>query len=230
MRGGSDRTGRAPTAEDYSALREKLLATLKVNALEEARLLVKPEQRLLDGMLVVRKVIEENREPPEGQPADRLQLALRVEFEAWAVREADLQAVARAALDANLEKQFQPVPDSLEINFTSPPALDPAGAGELPVQAAGVASSPAEAIAAGSMVAEPPAVVTARWDMQVKRNIEKKWTREDAVRMIQGRGLAEARQLLAAGLSLKEAPQIRIYPGWWGRLPFLPTRIKLVRK
>ncbi len=212
--GGADRSGRSPTAEDYRALREKMLANLKANALQEARALVRPGQRLLDGMLVLRKVVEENREPPDGQPADRLQLALRVEFEAWTVRDADLQAVALAALDANLDNLFQSVPGSLEVTFSSDPTLDPAEPAEL------------DAIPSGAV----PGPLTARWNMQVKRSLEKTWTKDAAVRSIQGRGLAEAQQILATGMSLNETPQIHIYPGWWGRLPFLPARIQLVRQ
>ena len=82
-----------------------------------------------------------------------------------------------------------------------------------------------DAAAVGAVAAAAP---TARWNMQVKRSLEKSWTKEAAVRLIQGRGVAEAQQLLETSLSLNETPLIRIYPVWWGRLPFLPARIELV--
>jgi hypothetical protein len=64
--------------------------------------------------------------------------------------------------------------------------------------------------------------------MQVERTLEQGWTKESAVQSIQGRGVAEAKQILETNLRLSEAPQINVYPGWWGRLPFLPARIEVV--
>lgn len=206
--GGADRSSRSPTAGDYQGLREKMLENLRANALEEARSRLKPGQRLLDGVLVLSRVIEEEREPAEGQPADRLQLALRVEFAAWAVREADLEAVAQAALDANRDKTLRPVPGSLVVTFTSEPVVEGGGA---EISGAGEEGG-----------------LTARWNMRVERLLEKGWSEEGAVRLVQGRGLDEAKRILVTGLRLSEPPSITITPGWWGRLPFLPARIKVV--
>ncbi len=217
--GGADRSSRSPTAGDYQGLRETVLENLRANALEEARSRLKPGQRLLDGVLVLNRVVEEEREPEEGQPADRLQLALRVEFAAWTVREADLEAVARAALDANRDKTLRPVPGSLVVTFTSEPVVEGGGA---EISGAGQGQG-AEALGAGE-----EGGLTARWNMRVERLLEKGWSEEGAVRLVQGRDLDEAKRILETGLRLSEPPRITITPGWWGRLPFLPARIKVV--
>lgn len=211
--GGEDRSSRAPTAADYQALRAKLMDNLRANALEEARSQIKPGQRLLEGALNLRGVLEEKREPAEGQPADRLQLSMQVEFAAWTVREADLQAVAQAALDANRDKLYQPVPGSLNIVFTSDPAFT--------AESADTAGAQVQAVAGAG---------AARWTMRVERTLEKSWTQEGVIRSIQGKELAEAKQILEAELGLREAPQMNIFPGWWGYLPFLPARIEVINQ
>ncbi len=241
--GGTDLSSHLPTADDYRGLRDKLLGNLKANALEEARSRLKPGQRLLEGVMVLRQVVEETREPPEGQPGDRLQLSLRVEFEAWTVREADLQAVAQAALDANQEKDYQAVQGSLKITFTSEPVIEGSGTQGTGTQAedaegTGNEGAGAQAEGAGGTEAasggteantlQEASMTTARWNIQVERMLEKSWTKAAAVRSVQGRELAEAKRVLETRLGLSEAPQISMYPSWWGRLPFLPARIEVV--
>lgn len=126
-RGGTERRSPAPSANDYRSLRKKLLEQLEQTALEELNASLADGQRLLLNTVRVHKVVAENRNPPEDQPADRLQLTLQVEFEAWYVEERDLQAIAQTALDASLPKDFEPQAGPITLAFVQEPDLDNAG-------------------------------------------------------------------------------------------------------
>jgi len=199
--GGSERIIPAPTRFDAQKLREKLLASLRQMALEELRANVAPGQIMLDGSLRVRTVLEEIQEPAEGQPADVIQLALRVEYEAWYVAETDLQSIAQAALDANLPACYQPLPGTFTYQFQ--------------MQDQGTLDNPEERNFQGQLVA--------------KRTIQATWSDAAAIQAVTGQRLAEAGAILSNRLALSATPVIEVYPPWWNRLPFLPARITLVR-
>ena len=182
-RGGTNvQPGAQPAG--LASLRETLLAGLAQTALEEARGRLEPGQRLLDETLHLRTVMEENREPPENQPADQLEMLLRAEFEAWYVEEADLQAVASAALDANPEKGFQPAPGSLQVDFLTPPVME----------------------------GDPSAPTRASWTLDARRTLEADWSDDLAIRVILGLGAGEARDLLQDRLAAGRSAANRAYP------------------
>ena len=241
--GGIDRTGPAPSQRDYRDLKESLLLRLQSNAVEEIAALAEPGQRLLEGTLVPRSIVEEHLEPPIGQPGDQLFLTLRVEFEAWMVEETDLQAVAQAALDANLPDDLRPVPGSLEVSFLEPAAREgedvlallsapskseaPLPGSEPDAGESGAASAEAAASVGGLIAIDD--TETARWPARVKRQVEADWSEQDAVRAVLGRPVDEAARILAAALPLAGEPRIEVYPSWWPRMPFLPFRLEMVR-
>lgn len=115
--GGSDRVSPAPAPEDYQRLKQKILNDLRDIAMQEMRSQIQPGQRLVEKSIQMSSVVSEQREPPENQPADRLQLTLQVEFQALRIAEDDLQAVAQSALDANLPPSFQAAPESLSFQM-----------------------------------------------------------------------------------------------------------------
>jgi hypothetical protein len=202
--GGSDRRGPAPNAGDARRLREKLLADLKITALEEIQGRLQSEQRLLVNSLRVKEIIEETREPQENIPADMLQLTMRVEFEAWIIDAADLQLVAQAALNATLEKGFQPMPDSLRYTFTAEPTLE---------ETAGSTES-----------------FTARGALKIDQIVEAVVIKDKTVEAIRGQTVADAQRILQSQILLADPPNIQMYPEWWSRLPFLPFRIVVVKQ
>lgn len=126
-RGGSDRSRPAPSSLDYLHMRETLLEKLQETAVEEFSSRLELGQRLLEETVKLSAVIEEVREPEAGQPSDRFGLTMRAEFEAWAVSESDLLAVAQAALDATADSSYSPVSGSLWFEFAGPPAFDRTG-------------------------------------------------------------------------------------------------------
>lgn len=248
--GGRDRSAAAPTEQDAQTLREKLLTSLQERALEEIRSRVKPEQRLMEGTLHIRAIIEENREPARGQPGDQLQLSMRVEYEALAVSETDLRAVAQAALDANQPAGFEPMAGSLQIDFLSEPTVDAAPVLATPTREAaaaasgdslGTASPDTTATATSNTSVETAQVTsttavaevtatTARWQIRAAQMIEASLPKFGTIVSIQGRSVAEASQVLQSRLALAEAPRILLYPDWWVRLPYLSFRIHLVKQ
>jgi hypothetical protein len=51
---------------------------------------------------------------------------------------------------------------------------------------------------------------------------------DELARLIAGKTAAEAAAFLATELDLETLPRIRLWPGWWPRLPFLPLRIEAI--
>jgi hypothetical protein len=127
LTGGSERRSPAPSAQDYRKLHDKLLSQLQLTALEELQARLQPGQRLLFETIRLVEEVAEERQPEIGQPADQLQLTLRVAFEGWTVEERDVQVVAQAALNANLTPGFHPVDETLRADFEQEPALDKNG-------------------------------------------------------------------------------------------------------
>lgn len=207
--GGSDQSSPAPSESDYQALRDQLLLKLQGNALAEMKNKVMAGQRLLMGTLRRGAVIEELREPTQGQPGDHLQLTLQVEFEAWTVAEADLHTVAQAALDANRPAGFAPVKDSLQITFEAEPIL----------------SQTSETTQDTST--QP---LTARWKVNAQRTLEASWANVDLVNALRGRTVSDAREILTNRIALAKPPSIAMYPAFWMRMPYLPARITLVKQ
>ena len=112
--GGSDRPGRAASEQDYAQLYDSLLTSLTGTAL--SRLITdNPQLMVVPESLVVNEVLEEVRQPSVGQPSDRIRLSLKVVFSSLAVSRTDLNAVATAALDANLANGQTPLANSLSI-------------------------------------------------------------------------------------------------------------------
>jgi hypothetical protein len=198
LKGGSDRISPAPGEEDYEELARKLQTSLRDSALADLRAQLQPGQRLVDGTLKVSEAISEPREPAPGHPADFARLSYQVEYSAWYVLEEDLEAVARTALEANRPEGFQPIPNTLEIQFGSEVEMDDSGA--------------------------------AQWEMDVIWQLESVWSDDLAARAVTGRSPAEAERVLAGLVPLSSSPQVRLFPTWWVRMPFLAFRIAVVRQ
>ena len=127
FQGGSERSSPAPLAADYIKAEEQLKQSLMASALDDMSRQLTAGERLVNGTLVVSKVLKDVREPPTGQPADFARLSQQVEYTAWYVREKDLEAVALTALDANRSSGFQPVVGSLELKFADDAKFDENG-------------------------------------------------------------------------------------------------------
>jgi hypothetical protein len=125
--GGRQQAARAPSASDRQELHDRLLANLQRSALEELQRGLSVGDLLLPASLQVNHILEETYDPADTQPADRLSLSLRVEFQAQVVSGEDLQRLAVAILDANLPAGFSPAPETLKINTLTTPKVGPDG-------------------------------------------------------------------------------------------------------
>ncbi|MBU0510834.1 MAG: baseplate J/gp47 family protein [Chloroflexi bacterium] len=122
--GGTDRTAPAPSEGDYQKLYDELLAALRQTALTEFQANLGPDDVLLSAKPSLSQVLEETYAPVETQPADQLNLTLRMEFQALMAAGTDLRTLGQAALEANLPADFAPLPDTLVISPKSSPILE----------------------------------------------------------------------------------------------------------
>jgi hypothetical protein len=126
--GGQDFHVPAPTVKDQEQLYDLLFEKLTNTA--QTELLVQYPADLPAGAypilpsLQFLRMIEETYNPPDLQPASRLELTLRLEFEAWVVPGQALEDLASAALDADLPAGYQPIPGTLKIKHSTKPTLN----------------------------------------------------------------------------------------------------------
>jgi hypothetical protein len=125
--GGSQQSARAPSASDRQQLHSRLLANLQRSALDELQSGLSESDLMLPASLQVNQVLEETYDPAENQPADRLSLSLRVEFQAQVVSGGDLQQLAVAILNASLPAGFSPASETLQIENQTIPQIGPDG-------------------------------------------------------------------------------------------------------
>jgi hypothetical protein len=133
--GGKDRQTPAPSLADQRALQERLSASLQRTALEEIQAGLAPGDVVITDSLRLVETLEAQFWPPDIQPADQLDLSLRLKFEAMTVSTQDIQALAKSVLDANLPQDFHPVEGSLEIEHLSIPSLGEDGSASWKLEA-----------------------------------------------------------------------------------------------
>ncbi len=127
LRGGSERLARAPSAADMQKLRALLLDDLYHAALTQMSTGLGADHQVILESVQMAETLEETPDPPVGQAGDLLVLSMRVEYRGLAVRRADVEQVARAALDANLPAGFHAVNTTLLL-ADEPASLDDNGA------------------------------------------------------------------------------------------------------
>jgi hypothetical protein len=120
---GSERAAPSPTGEDRSLLYDRLVSWLRQNALAELEARISTGDMLLLPTLSLKDTLERNYEPAGEQPADRLQLNLRLEFQVYVVWASDLKGLGTALLDANLPKGYAPIAGTLQVTALTQPAL-----------------------------------------------------------------------------------------------------------
>jgi hypothetical protein len=123
LTGGSDRSSPMPGESDYEELNQQVMAELESLALDQLESLMWEGQLFIPETMKLEEILEEERFPPEGQPADFLQMTVRAEFSGWYIEEVDLQQMAQIVLDASLAQNLYPVPDSLTVTWVEPPVF-----------------------------------------------------------------------------------------------------------
>jgi hypothetical protein len=129
-RGGTDRSLPIPTLADRRQLYTRLENALRESALEEMESALNSGDLLFTGTLSITQVIEQDYKPAGDEPSPRLELSLRLEYQAYAAAGTDLDSLAGVLLDTNLPEGYAPLPDTLVIQVIQSPVLE---ADDLPV-------------------------------------------------------------------------------------------------
>jgi len=196
--GGTGRLAPAPMKGDYAALSEKMLDDLYQSALLEFDAKLNPGDLLLDADPNDYQIIEGTFTPGEIQPADQLQLTLRVEFYGLVAKGADLHELARGVLEANIPGDFIPDPATIEIQHPEKFTLITEGETRL---------------------------VQATWQMDARWQVSATLNESQAIRQVLWHAPEEAAALLEANLPIEGVARINLTPRWWPRLPILPFRV-----
>jgi hypothetical protein len=121
--GGTNRPLLSPTAYQREALYAQLVESLRLQALDELSRQIQPGDLLLTPTLTLTQVVRAEYDPPQDQPSDRLNLALTLGFQAQVATRADLEAMAKAILDANIPAGYHAMPGSVEVKLQNEPIL-----------------------------------------------------------------------------------------------------------
>jgi hypothetical protein len=118
--GGSDFQASSPTTKDRLELREELIDSLRTSASEEIEAQVFPGDLILSPPQLV-EILEETYDPPDDQPAERLDLLLQVAFSAQVAQGEDLNGLANVILDSSLPQGYDALDETLSIRLLTTP-------------------------------------------------------------------------------------------------------------
>jgi hypothetical protein len=125
--GGTDRTAPVQTANDRSRLRSALVSAILDQCQISLPKTILPGDIYFPNTLAAGQVLSEIFFPAEGQTGDTLSLSLNMQCQARYALAADVQTLARQALDANLPSGFEPAAATELMLEPSVPATDSDG-------------------------------------------------------------------------------------------------------
>jgi hypothetical protein len=125
--GGSDYTAATPNEVDYQTVYNQLSTSLEQTAQNEFEFNAAPGDVFLSTSAISQQVLEENYMPEIGEPADNLNLNLRMEFQFPYAAEADLHQLGRIVLDRHIDEDYAPRPETLHITQLTKPVPQEAG-------------------------------------------------------------------------------------------------------
>ena len=133
--GGSDFTSAAPSEADYQKVYDQMVSALQETAFTEFEFGLQPGDVVLSTNPILQQTLEEAYTPEAGQPADFLDLTLRLEFLLPYASGADLYQLGRAVLDRHITEDFTPRPETLQISQLDEPVTDEEGRANWKMQA-----------------------------------------------------------------------------------------------
>jgi hypothetical protein len=125
--GGSDRMTDAATQADRARLREDLLAELETQALKEMAATLTTGDQIFSDTLKMERILDENYDPPLGQPGREVKLSMQVEFTASYASGEDLTELASTVLNASLPEGLVATDASIEFEPLTPRLTDEDG-------------------------------------------------------------------------------------------------------
>lgn len=118
---GSERQAPAPTQEDREQLSAQLQRSLRRTALAELQGNLAEGDLMIPTSLKLVEVLEETFQPADTEPADHLELNMRLGFQALVVPGEEIESLALAVLDANMPAGFTSSGQGAEIENLNRP-------------------------------------------------------------------------------------------------------------
>ena len=123
--GGTDMAIPAPTANDRETLAQTVTEELEAIALDLIREEISTEDVLLSVTPNIEEIELQRYSPLPGQPGDKLELTMRIQFSALVVSHDDLLQLGQKMMSARQSDAFTPIPETLSVeNLTAPIILD----------------------------------------------------------------------------------------------------------
>lgn len=199
--GGSVKQVGVVTTADKGRLRAMLLQRLHQEAQAQLESDLSPQEFLpIESVSIA--VLDETYDHLLGEAADSLGLTMRVRAQGIAFDLTKAQRVARAALERAVPAGHTLKPGSFHAEV---------------VRAAMVASD-----------SEKGRLPCMQVVMKARGWTEAAITTGQVIHIVQGRSIPDAVAQLQASLPLKRPPLVSVEPEWWGRIPWLPFRIRVV--
>lgn len=106
IKGGADSQVIGATEDDRAKLRDVAMENLRRDAESKLRAQIAPADILLSDTFDIAQIVEENFEPPAGQPGKTLVLKMQVEFTSRYVLDNDLKELSLSTLNASARNGF----------------------------------------------------------------------------------------------------------------------------
>jgi hypothetical protein len=107
MTGGTNAREIGATEVDRAKLRKAVMESLRRDAETQMRAQIAPADLLLLDTFIVSKTVNENFDPPAGQPGKILTLKMRVEYSARYVSDDDMKTLSLSALNSSVVDGFE---------------------------------------------------------------------------------------------------------------------------
>ena len=117
--GGTQSNVVLPTDSDRVSLRKRLLGDLQRQALEHFLAQINAGDELFPSTIHQVQILEENFDPTDGLPGEKLTLKMRVEYQVGYAAYTDLHLLAERVLDASMPVGYITVPGQIKITHAS---------------------------------------------------------------------------------------------------------------
>lgn len=195
--GGTDVIVLAPTDKDFQDLKKSLIEQLKVDAITQMQANGKSGEKFLEETVYLDKIIEETVAPDVNLPGDQIQLTIKAQFSAFSIKETDLYSAAQSVLDASLPVGWNKKENTFFLQETSPVKV--------------VSLNP----------------IKLEFDVQAAQLLTPGIDQTNLIQEILGKSKYIAAEIISKKMNLVSFAEIKITPGIWQWMPFLPVNIEL---
>lgn len=119
IRGGNNQNVMSPSQQDQQKIFDQLTSSLQNTAIAEYSNFQNEEDLLLTSKPKLVSIIEQQFSAEIGEPADQLELTLRLQYEFQTIPALAIANFAQSVLDANLPDNHKPIPNSTKISHVS---------------------------------------------------------------------------------------------------------------